>query len=355
MKEEKKSRIKRLYNKLAHNPNLKRVLGVGAFVMLSQGGAEAKPGVEGLKSDIKTDQTEYTVDNQNNIDIIFENDAQIEQQLISQYISDHSLGELRDLGFLSYEAFENYHFTKEDFQQMQYGRTGENVSNRLRRAYGNRNPQGNCLASVRQKVADETGVNILTVPMKLRNRKGRLVSSYPACNWGQGIKNAGEKSPMLYLGCAYANNDDGNVSLMDLLYLQGITIMEGGKVQPRGHVCMNKPIYDNNGEYMRTDARCDGNESLERILSHKMNARYGNKVEFYCFEDDKPSRGMANYLAKQLMEYASENNSILTLKNDQLTIEKTGDGHDYFAQNNRPDGTVSWGMAYKMARGDINN
>lgn len=227
------------------------------------------------------------------------------------------MGELRDCGLLSYESFENYNFSKDDFQQMQYGKTGLNVANRLKKTYKDRVPQGKCLAALRQNVANETGVNILTVP-----RKCGKVTSYPACNWGRGIKNVGSVSPMIYLGAAKAKNDDGNIPLMDLLYFQGITIMAGGKVQPNGHVCMNIPKYDKDKNYIGTDARCDGNESLQNILSKKMNTRYGDEIQVYAFYDDVPSSSMASYLANEIVEKALEENKILSFENEHVVLKK---------------------------------
>jgi len=326
-----KDRIKELY----------KTLGLTALMSVIPA-TNASPEGTLNNTDKKSCGKELSVDNikNNAFDKIFDfvDIAQENLQEVADYMSTLTMGELREQGFLQYDTFKDYKFSNDDFKQMRYGKMGKAISNSLFKEYRNQVPQGKCLAAVRTAVCNVTGKNILAEPEGKR---------YPARNWSKGIKNFGDEAPLIYLGEVIVdkNGDDtgeGNINKNDLLYLTGATVMSGG-TQPAGHACFNKPIYNKNGEYLRTDARCDGNESLANILAHKVGGngrRYGNSIQAFCMIDDEPSPKMAMYLAMNAIHKAYENNSQLVVQDGKL-VQKSlnvfdsniGDFAGYYAQS----------------------
>jgi len=308
-----KDRIKHLYKVLG----LTTVMAVSPTTTVSSTSSVTNQDDNKNKQELAMDSTV----NQN-FESYFENimssldDTKDNVQELTEYISQQTMGTLRKQEIIGYDTFSDYQFTGEDFKKIQYGKMGKKIINSLVKKYHNQVPQGKCLAAVRVAVCGATGKNILAEPVNGR---------YLACNWPEAIKNFGDDAPLIYLGKVVVDkngNDtgEGNIEKNDLLFLNGATVMSGGK-QPAGHACFNKPIYDKNGEYVRTDARCDGNESLENILDNKVGGngrRYGNSIQAFCMADDKPSPNMAKYLAQQAIQNAYENNERLVIKDGQI-------------------------------------
>ena len=300
-----KDRIKRLY----------KVLGL-TTAMSVMPMANVSSGKTVVGKDKNLYNKELSADNLKNNELNSLGIAQENLQEVADYMSSMTMGELREQGFLKYNTFEDYKFTQDDFKSMQCGKMSTNVLRSLFKKYRNQVPKGKCLAAVREAVCGVTGENILAEPVKGR---------YWACNWSKGIEKYGDASPLIYLGVAKvdANGKDtgeGNINKDDLLYLTGATVISGGK-QVAGHACFNRPVYDKKGEYLRTDARCDGNESLQSILSNKVGGkgrRYGDTVQAFCMEDDKPSPKMAMYLAQIATREAYEQNLHLVVNDGKL-------------------------------------
>ena len=304
-----KDRIKHLY----------KVLGLTALVsVLPATGASSGGTVRGEnKNPHNKEQTmDYVSNNEYSNILNYADIAQENLQEVANCMTSFTMGELREQGYLSYNSFKDYKFTDNDFKKMQCGKMGKAISNYLFKKYRNQVPQGKCLAAVRTAVCGVTGKNILAEPVRGR---------YLACNWSKGIQNYGEDAPLVFLGEVKLDNNgndtgEGNINKNDLLYLTGATVMSGGK-QLAGHACFNKPIYDKNGKYLRTDARCDGNESLENILENKVGGngrRYGNSIQAFCMADDKPSPDMAMFLAQNAVRIAYENNMQLIVKDGKI-------------------------------------
>ena len=203
----------------------------------------------------------------------------------AEAVSQMTIGELLDKGLIDTDAFLDYEFTAEDFQQMEPGSLGERLESQFKRFCGNKKPQGRCLRSVRETVCRVTGKNILT--------KSRY-----AKEWWRRVDER-EDAPFVVIGTVEQVQENGkikdigNIKKLDLLALQDVVVVVDGKAQPAGHV-----TFFGSGDY----SYCDGRESKASVLRNMDKGRYKNKAWALMPKDTKiSSERVAKHLLEKIM------------------------------------------------------
>lgn len=301
MQEELKEKLKKVYGQAKEWLRKTNLKGAVLLALLPTGAA-ASSKTDAPANDSLPDKIEKTLQNNDSTFAKAERtyvvgDSMLNVDKAAEAVSQMTIGELLDKGLVDKDAFLDYEFTAEDFQQMKPSGLGEQLEKQFKRFCGNKKPQGKCLRSVRETVYKVTGKNIET-------------KSHYAKEWWQRVDER-EDAPFVVIGKMEqvkeggSIKDVGNIKKLDMLSLQGVVIVVDGKAQPAGHV-----TFFGSGNY----GYCDGKESKTSVLQNMDKGRYKNKAWALMPKDTKVSSiALAKSLVEKIM--STNNNAVdLSLK-----------------------------------------
>ena len=237
---------------------------------------------------------------------IYQDISCLDMEKVTEIVSQMTLGEILQKGLISQEQLQTYQFSSDDFKQMKPGKLGKELKSALEKSCTG-NPQGRCLAEVREKISDVWGYNVWT-PSGLAKDWPKSVaeSDTPVAFIGKVIVKEGKDGKL---------EDHGNIKLQDLLYLRAaIAVIDGnnqnvnGKQQKAGHISLVDVVIDEHGNRVATISLCDGRENYEKVVNEKIGGgkrRYGNTVTVMMPNDVQLSKGLAEYVVQKMLERTS--------------------------------------------------
>lgn len=303
-----KQKAKKLYDKVAHG--VMRYTAPLLMMLPSFGSARSAPNENKDDIPLNTKKYEATItqdaaENSANFHPmlynpeVYQDISCLDMEKVAEKVSQMTLGEVLQKGLISQEQLQAYRFSADDFEQMEQRDLGDKLENVLQKKCKG-DPQGDCLAGVREGAANAWGINVYT-PSGL------------AKDWPKSV--AKSKMPVAFLGKVIVKEgkdgklvDLGNIKLKDLLSLPGAIVVIDGNKQPAGHVSYVKRKRDKTGKRVATISLCDGRENYETVVNKKIGGgkrRYGNIVTVMMPNDVQLSKGLAEYVVQKMLERTS--------------------------------------------------